>query len=132
MAYGFAVPDQKAVRKIVPLFGVPDALLFDRGTNLLLHLKRDVCDLLGVNTTAYHHPQCDGIVERFNRTLKAMLHKHAARFGNHETDTSQESYGLTEIPHTVLLGKSHLSFCFVLIIDLLPTSTSTPTDATDY
>ena len=33
-----------------------------------------------LNTTAYH-PQCDGAMERFNRTLKAMLRKHAARFG---------------------------------------------------
>ncbi len=39
--------------------------------------------MLGIkklHTTAYH-PACDGMVERFNRILKAMLHKHAARFG---------------------------------------------------
>ena len=34
-----------------------------------------------LNTTAYH-PQCDGMVERFNRTLKTMLRKHAAKFGS--------------------------------------------------
>ena len=42
----------------------------------------DVCQLLGItklNTTAYH-PQCDGMVERFNRTLKAMIRKYAAQF----------------------------------------------------
>ena len=87
----FPIPDQKAIRivrllveQIVPLFGVPEALLSDRGTNLLSHLMLDVCDLLGVkklNTTAYH-PQCDGMVERFNRTLKTMLRKHADTFGN--------------------------------------------------
>ena len=33
-----------------------------------------------LNTTAYH-PQCDGAVERFNRTLKTILRKHAAKFG---------------------------------------------------
>ena len=74
----YAVPDQKAIRiakllteEIVPLFGVPEALLSDRGTNLLSHLMRDVCNMLGIkklNTTAYH-PQCDGMVEWFNRTL---------------------------------------------------------------
>ena len=40
--------------------------------------------MLGIrklNMTAYH-PQCDGMVERFNRTLKTILRKHAARFGN--------------------------------------------------
>lgn len=33
-----------------------------------------------LNTTAYH-PQYDGAVERFNRTLKTILRKHAAKFG---------------------------------------------------
>ena len=83
----FAAPDQKSTRiahllaeEIVPLFGVPDALLSDRGTNLLSHLMQDVCQLLGIaklNTTAYH-PQCDGMVERLR---KAMLQKTCAKFG---------------------------------------------------
>jgi len=86
----FPVPDQKADRlarlivdELLPLFGVPEALLSDRGANLLAHVMQDVCALLGIhklNTTAYH-PQCDGMVERLNRTLKGMLRKHAARFG---------------------------------------------------
>ena len=86
----FPVPDQKAIRlvkllteEVIPLFGVPEALLSDRGTNLLSHLMLDICKKLGVhklNTTAYH-PQCDGMVERFNRTLKTALRKHAATFG---------------------------------------------------
>ncbi len=86
----FAVPDQKAERlarlvvdEILPVFGVPEALLSDRGTNLLAHIMQDVCRLLGItklNTTAYH-PQCNGMIERLNRTLKAMLRKHAAKFG---------------------------------------------------
>ena len=86
----FAVPNQKSLRltrllveEVVPLVGVPEALLSDRGRNLLSHLMLEVCSLLGVkklNTTAYH-PQCDGMVERFNRTLKSMLRKHAAKHG---------------------------------------------------
>lgn len=88
----FATKDQKAttlvkllVEEVIPMIGVPEALLSDRGTNLLSHLMRDTCQLLGVdklNTTAYH-PQCNGMVERFNRTLKMMLRKHAAKFGPH-------------------------------------------------
>ena len=86
----FATPDQKAFRiarilaeEIVPIFGVPECLLSDRGTNLLSHLMKDICDFLGIkklNTTGYH-PQCDGMVERFNRTLIAMLRKHADKYG---------------------------------------------------
>ena len=87
----FAIPDQKSTRiarvlveEVIPFFGVPKALLSDRGTNLLSHLMKDLCEILGIkklNTTAYHH-QCDGMVERFNRTLKAMLRKQAVTFGS--------------------------------------------------
>lgn len=86
----FPTSDQKAeciarllVEEVVPCFGVPDALLSDRGTNLLSFLMKDICKMLGIeklNTTA-SHPQCNGAVERFNRTLKSMLKKHAAKFG---------------------------------------------------
>ena len=86
----FAKPDQKTeqivqvlVKELIPFCGVCEALLSDRGTNLLSHVVLDVCELLGIkklNTTAYH-PQCDGLVERYNRTLKTAQRKHAARFG---------------------------------------------------
>ena len=85
----YPMPDQKSkrivkilVEEIIPFCGVPKALLSDRGTNVLSHLVRDVCELLGtkkLNTTSYH-PQCDGLVERYNR-IKTALRKHAARFG---------------------------------------------------
>ena len=42
-----------------------------------------VCEVMGVhkvNTTAYH-PQTDGLVERFNRTLTNMLAKTVERSG---------------------------------------------------
>ena len=77
----YAAPDQKTVRlakllaeEIVPMFGVSEALLSDRSTNLLSYLMQDICQLLGVkklNTTA-HHMQCNGMVERF---------KHVSQFG---------------------------------------------------
>ena len=86
----FPVPDQKSERlarllceEIVPMFGVPEALLSDRGTNLLSNLMMDVCTRLGIeklNTTSYH-PECDGMVERFNRILKTMLRKRATQYG---------------------------------------------------
>ena len=84
------MPDQKTERivqilvdEVVLFFGVPEALLSDRSTNFLSHLMKDVCNLLGIeklNTTAYQ-PQCDGLTKHFNRTLKTMLRKHAARYG---------------------------------------------------
>lgn len=80
----FATTDQSSltiakllVEHIVPRHGVPRELLSDRGGSFLSHLIMELYQLLGVkkvNTTAYH-PQTDGLVERFNRTLTAMLSK---------------------------------------------------------
>ena len=67
----------------MPFFRVPEALLSDPGTNFLSHLMKDVYSLLGIeklNTTAYH-TQCDDLTQDFNRTLKTMLRKHAAKYG---------------------------------------------------
>ena len=51
----FASPDQKPYRiacllaeEIVPLFGVPENLLSNRGTNLLSHFMKDIYDFLGI------------------------------------------------------------------------------------
>ena len=70
--------------EVIPNFGVPESLLSDRGTNFLSNLILDLCKMLGIsklNMIAYH-PQCNGAVERFNRKLKSILRKHAARFGS--------------------------------------------------
>ena len=46
----FPMPDQRThrvarilVQEVIPLFGVPEALLSDRGTNVLSHLMQDLC-----------------------------------------------------------------------------------------
>ena len=86
----FAVSDQSAatianllVREIISRHGVPSAILSDRGRAFLSGLLKEVQQLLGfkkANTSAYH-PQTDGLMERFNRTLTAMLAKSAKRGG---------------------------------------------------
>ena len=86
----FPTPDQTAatianllVREIVARHGVPSELLSDRGQAFLSELLKEVQVVLGykkVNTTAYH-PQTDGLVERFNRTLINMLAKTVERDG---------------------------------------------------
>ena len=46
-------------------------------------LLKEMCQLMGIkktNTTAYH-PQTDGLVERFNRTLIDMLAKTVEKSG---------------------------------------------------
>ena len=77
-----ALPNQEAktvadafVKEFVCRFGVPRRLFTDQGTNLQSALFKEVCKLLEIDqerTTPYH-PQSDGLVERMNRSLEAML-----------------------------------------------------------
>ena len=145
MAY--PAPDQKAERiarllaeEIVPVFGVPEALLSDRGTNLLSILMQDVCRLLGIqklNTTA-HHPQCDGMIERLNRTFKAMLRKQAAKFGAQwDTYLPGALWAYRNMPHSSTGEKpSYLLFGFDCRTPteaaLLPTTSHQPVEISDY
>ena len=86
----FATKDQTAltiahllVEYVISRHGVPTELLSDRGPAFTSQLLKEVCDLMGIkkiNTTAYH-PQTDGLVERFNRTLTDMLAKTVEKGG---------------------------------------------------
>ena len=63
------------VHKVITKYGAPQNVLTDRGTNFLSNLVKEICILFKIKqmrTTAYH-PQTDGLVERFNRTLIDML-----------------------------------------------------------
>ncbi|KAM7394882.1 hypothetical protein PAMA_006561 [Pampus argenteus] len=68
------------LRALVQLFsrvGIPDEILTDQGTNFtsrLMQLFQKQLGITAIKTTPYH-PQTDGLVERFNQTLKKMLQK---------------------------------------------------------
>ena len=52
MTMGFSSPIRLVdilVHEIIPVCGVPESLLSDRGTNLLSYLMTDVCSLLGIS-----------------------------------------------------------------------------------
>ncbi len=56
-------------------FGVPLQLQSDQGRNFCSNIFTEMCHLLDIKktqTTPYH-PQSDGLVERFNRTLATQL-----------------------------------------------------------
>ena len=65
------------VNEVISRYGVPSSLHSDQGANLTGQVVSSLCKCLGITrtqTTAYH-PQGNGQVERFNRTLEAMLAK---------------------------------------------------------
>lgn len=60
--------------------GIPTEILTDQGKNFQSSIMKELCQQLGINqlrTTAYH-PQTDGAVEKFNKTLGDMLTAHVA------------------------------------------------------
>ncbi len=57
--------------------GIPKEILTDQGTAFMSRTIRELYELLGIKSvrTSVYHPQTDGLVERFNRTLKTMIRK---------------------------------------------------------
>ncbi|XP_076844741.1 uncharacterized protein LOC143489530 [Brachyhypopomus gauderio] len=72
-----------ALIQLISRVGIPREVLTDQGTNFTSKLLREVFTLLGIKgiTTTPYHPQTDGLVERFNKTLKSMLKKFVSETG---------------------------------------------------
>ena len=86
-AEAIPLPDQTATRitgelvKLCSTLGLPDILHSDQGRNFESSILRQTLEAFGVNksrTTAYH-PQGDGMVERFNRSLLQLLHSYVSK-----------------------------------------------------
>merc|ERR1712050_613203 len=68
----------------VARFGIPLTVTSDRGPQFTSELWRQLSDSVGYKlspTTAYH-PQANGMVERFHRTLKASLKNRCDNHGD--------------------------------------------------
>ena len=63
------------VEQISFRYGPPKKLLSDRGKIFLSKLSEDIYQILCIQKiyTAAYYPQTDGMVERFNSTLRDML-----------------------------------------------------------
>lgn len=80
----YSIPNQEAttvasklVNEFFFRFSPPERIHSDQGRNFESEIIREVCKLLGVvkSRTTPYHPQSDGLVERFNRTMLDMLAK---------------------------------------------------------
>ena len=63
------------VEKVICIFGVPQQILSDQGTNFMSEFFRNICKLLKIkklNATAYH-PETNGALERSHRTWTEYL-----------------------------------------------------------
>jgi hypothetical protein len=80
--FAFPMPNQKSktialllLERVFLEYGFPATVLSDRGANLNSELILELLGLMNIkkiSTTGYH-PQCNGLCERFNHTLVAML-----------------------------------------------------------
>lgn len=73
-----SVETERVAEALVEMFsrvGVPREVLSDRGTNFTSEVMKEVSRLLSVKQlhTSPYHPIANGLVERFNGTLKQML-----------------------------------------------------------
>ena len=78
----YAIPNQetttiakKLVDEMFCRFSPPEQLHTDQGRQFESNLMKEICDILKIKKTrtSAYHPQCDGLVERFNRTLLSIL-----------------------------------------------------------
>ena len=83
----YPIPNQEAItiaRKLVDefvcRFGAPETLHTDQGRNFESNLFKELCRLLGIvkTRTSAYHPEGDGMIERFNRTVVSMLSNYVS------------------------------------------------------
>ena len=82
------LPDQTAesvakafIKNIITRHGVPEKVLTDQGTNFMSDLMASLykqCGVTAIRTSAYR-PQCDGMVERVNRTLADIIASYVTK-----------------------------------------------------
>ena len=63
------------IQNWLPRFGIPDVVVTDRGSQFVAGKWKEMMTALGIQTlaTTAYHPQCNGLVERMHRQLKASI-----------------------------------------------------------
>ncbi|RUS75619.1 hypothetical protein EGW08_016612 [Elysia chlorotica] len=73
-------PEAGERMRIFSRVGLPSEILSDCGAQFTSDLMKEVCRLLSIKqlTTTPYHPQANGLVERFNGTIKSIIKKLAS------------------------------------------------------
>lgn len=123
--YAMAIPTKNQTAKttaeaffnnFVVHYGLPTRIHSDQGANFESELIRELCELTGMkkSRTTIYHPMSNGMTERFNRTLIAMLgtlephqkhdwKKHIAPLVHAYNCTRHESTGVS--PFELMFGR---------------------------
>ena len=140
----FPMPNMEAitvarimVNDVISRLGVPEKIHSDQGAQFESNLFSEMCKLLQIEkkrTTPYH-PQSDGMVERFNRTLVKMLSMFVD--DNHRNwdeqipyvmmayrATEHETTGMS--PNMLMLGRE-ISTPLDIMFEMPPAIKSVPT-----
>lgn len=119
----FAMPNMETVtiarllvQEVLTRFGIPSSLHSDQGKQFEGNIFTEMCKVLNIKKTrtSPYHPQCNGLVERFNKTLITMLR---SLVDEHQSDwdellpyvimayrsVEQESTGFS--PNYLMLGR---------------------------
>ncbi len=75
-----SIEAERVAEELVVMFtrlGIPREVLTDLGTQFTSRVMKEVSRLLSIKqlTTTPYHPSCNGLVERFNGSLKSLLRK---------------------------------------------------------
>ena len=73
------------LNQVILIYGPPGVIHSDRGSEFRNKVMAELCDIINAKksfTTPYH-PQADGKVERFNRTIQMLRREGAEELGYH-------------------------------------------------
>ena len=102
------IETERVAEALVDVFsrvGVPREMLTDQGSQFTSELMKEVSRLLSFKriTTTPYHPMCNGLVEKFNGTLKQMLKRMCAeRPKDWDKYLNALLFAYREVPHESL------------------------------
>ncbi|KAL1266443.1 hypothetical protein QQF64_002118 [Cirrhinus molitorella] len=133
----------KSLIKFFSVFGLPKVIQTDQGTNFLSRVFSQTLKSLSIKhrVSSAHHPESQGVLERFHQTLKSMLRKYCLETSKDwdegiplvlfaVRESVQESLGFS--PAEMVFGHTVRGPLKVLKDKMLESDTETRTTVIDY